>query len=96
VAARDEHGNALGGLRLPQFAGPVAEDSGVNSGPPGTFCFLHGKHVPFSGETLRELYPTRGAYLRRITAATLRSLAAGHIGAADAWATIRDAARNGP
>jgi hypothetical protein len=94
VAARDEHGNALGGLRLPQFAVPVAEDSGLNSGP--GFCFLHGAHVPFSDAVLRELYPSHGAYVRRIVAATRQSLAAGYIGAADAWATIRDGAGSGP
>jgi hypothetical protein len=94
VAARDEHGNALGGLRLPQFQVPVAEDSALNSGP--GFCFLHGAHIPFSDAVLRELYPTRGAYVRRIVAATRRSLSAGYIGAADARAMIREAVRNGP
>jgi hypothetical protein len=92
VARRDAHGNALGGLRLPQFAVPVAEDSGVNSGPPGTFCFLHGKHVPFDAATLRALYPRRGTYVAKLIAATHGSLAAGHIGLADALATVRGAA----
>jgi Alpha/beta hydrolase domain len=52
--------------------------------------------VPFSDAVLHELYPSRCAYVRRIVAATRRSLAAGYIGAADARATIRDAARTGP
>ena len=96
TAARDEHGNALGGLRLPQFEVPVAEDSGLNAGPPGTFCFLHGRHVPFPPEKIRALYPHRGDYVAKIARATARSLARGYIGRADAAWSLRHAIVRGP
>ena len=54
TAVRDADGNALGGIRLPRFAVPVATDSGSNTGP--GFCFLHGVHLPQSAERLAQLY----------------------------------------
>jgi hypothetical protein len=92
VAARDAAGNALGGLRLPQHDVPTALNSGLNSGPAGTFCFLHGTHVPFSPATLQDLYRNHGGYVRRLTAAARESLAAGYITRADAQQTHKQAA----
>ena len=94
-AERDEDGNALGGIRLPQFAVPIATDAGLNTGPPGTFCFLHGTHIPFSPERLAELYRSERHYVRRVARATVRTLRAGYITRADARATVRNAARVG-
>jgi len=93
TAVRDEHGNALGGIRLPQFAVPVATDSGSNTGP--GFCFLHGIHQPFAQGTLDELYPSELGYLAKVTKATLRSLRDGFVTKTGAFATVADAARFG-
>jgi enterochelin esterase-like enzyme len=95
TAARDADGNALGGIRLPQFAVPVATDSGANTGPPGTFCFLHGTHTPFSAERLAQLYRNDADYVGKVARETARTLAAGYVTEADAKATVRNAARVG-
>ena len=94
VAARDGFGNALGGLRLPQHAVPTAENTGLNSGPAGTFCFLHGSHVPFSAATLEALYRRHGGYVSRVAAATRETVDAGYITRADAHETRTSAARS--
>ena len=94
VAARDAFGNALGGLRLPQHAVPTAENTGLNSGPAGTFCFLHGSHVPFSAATLEALYRRHGGYVSRVAAATRETVDAGYITRADAHETRTSAARS--
>jgi hypothetical protein len=54
---RDTHGNAVGGIRLPELEAPVAEYRGMAVGtglPP-----LFGAARPFADEELRELYPSR-------------------------------------
>jgi Alpha/beta hydrolase domain/Putative esterase len=90
---RDADGNALGGIRLPQFAVPVATDSGSNTGP--GFCFLHGVHQPFTQARLDALYPSELGYLAKITKATLSSLRGGYLSETGAFATVADAARFG-
>jgi len=94
VAVRDEFGNALGGLRLPQFEVPVARDTGLNSGP--GFCFLHGAHVRFDRATIDALYPRFTDYVKAIFRETARAQSAGYIDPADAAAIRRHALRNGP
>jgi hypothetical protein len=93
TAVRDSDGNALGGIRLPQFAVPIATDSGSNTGP--GFCFLHGIHQPFTQARLDALYPSELGYLAKVGSATLSSLRAGHISRVGAFATVADAARFG-
>jgi hypothetical protein len=93
TAVRDADGNALGGIRLPQFAVPVATDSGSNTGP--GFCFLHGVHLPFAQDKLDALYPRDLDYVSDITRASLRSLHARHIAPIGAVASVLDAARFG-
>ena len=59
---RDQFGNALGGIRLPELEVPTAVlDGRINSPavppPPGTqnFCSLYGGTVPFSEATIQQL-----------------------------------------
>ncbi|HXY91180.1 MAG TPA: alpha/beta hydrolase domain-containing protein [Acidimicrobiia bacterium] len=59
--ARDEHGNARGGIRLPELAAPIAEYHGRDDDSEGFFT-LYGWARPFSQDELRALYPTPGAY----------------------------------
>ena len=73
---RDQFGNALGGIRLPELEVPTATiDGRINSPavppPPGgqNFCFLFGGTVPFSDSTLDELYRNHGAFVSRFTRA---------------------------
>ncbi len=92
---RDEHGNALGGLRLPQMEVPLGRAAGRNSGLiPGTdfLCMMMGGYDAFDGEpadttpndtwdepTLDELYPDRWRYLWRVHLAIRRAVRKGWI-----------------
>jgi hypothetical protein len=60
---RDQYGNAIGGIRLPDLAVPTAEYRGMAFGtglPP-----LFGASRPLDQQALRELYPTRAVYRAR-------------------------------
>jgi len=68
---RDADGIALGGIRLPKVAVPVALDNGVNSpasltNPLSAFCVLYGTHAPFDEQKLSSLYPTHGSYVSKL------------------------------
>ena len=89
VMARDEDGNALGGIRLSQHAVPTAVNTGVNTGP--GFCRLYGSYEAFAPEKLAALYPTRAAYVTRVKEVTAKNLASGFILKPDADATIAEA-----
>ncbi|MCU1484880.1 MAG: hypothetical protein JWN67_1626 [Actinomycetia bacterium] len=89
--ARDAHGNAKGGIRLPQLEVPIATiDGQVNTPPPGagavfvSFCRLFGRTTPFSEAKLRALYPTHATYVAAVAAAADRLVAAGFARPADA------------
>ncbi len=92
--SRDANGNVLGGIRLPQFDVPTATTTGTNTGPPGTFCFLHGTHSPFDAATLQRLYPSDARYANAVIASTVRNRAAGYMSRFDARWTIADALRS--
>jgi hypothetical protein len=64
---RDEHGNALGGIRLPELEAPVREYRGmaVGSGRPPLF----GASRPLPDDVVRALHPSPGAFLERWCAA---------------------------
>jgi hypothetical protein len=75
---RDAHGNALGGVRTPLVAVPIARlDGDINSG--STFCFLFGHTVPFDVAQLAALYPTHRAYVTAFTKATRAAERSGFI-----------------
>ena len=90
--ARDAHGNALGGIRLPQHEVATAVNTGDNGGT--GFCRLYGSHEPFDEGTLAALYPSHGSYVSAINRATSESLKGGFIGREDALETRREAARS--
>ena len=74
---RDEHGNAKGGVRLPELEAPVAQYLG--RGPGGSMlASLTGAMVPFSDEKIRSLFPTRQAYLDAYNAAVDQGVRAGY------------------
>ena len=92
--ARDADGIALGGIRHPDIAVPVAMNSGVNSGtmPSGTTCNpLAGSHVPFTKAKLDSLYPTHADYVSKVTAAANKSVEDGFMLPADARDVIANA-----
>ena len=61
--ARDELGNALGGVRTPAVDVPISALSG--EAPPGAsrLCALFGTTVPFNSNTLVRLYGDKPGYL---------------------------------
>jgi len=85
---RDEHGNALGGIRLAQVEVPTAQ-----YGPVGTpeSCALRGFVKPFTADQLAVLYPDFDAYAERVRAATNTAVASGYLLAVDAREAIEDA-----
>jgi Alpha/beta hydrolase domain len=69
---RDEHGNARGGIRLPQLETPLATLSGEPGGGPG-FCSLFGFTAPFDAARLSSLYPTHQDYVKAFSKAADRA-----------------------
>ena len=61
---RDEHGIALGGIRLPQVEVPLGHNSAIQQAP-DVFSRLVGYHESFPVEKVRDLYGDRAAYLAR-------------------------------
>jgi hypothetical protein len=80
---RDEHGNAIGGLRTPWVDVPTATLSGL--GQTGeAFAILFGTTTSFDAETLARLYPGgRDDHLARFATALDRTIAAGFLLEAD-------------
>jgi hypothetical protein len=90
---RDQHGNAAGGLRMPEIAVPVATYTGLFvPGPDGTDAIR-----PFDRSLLRRLYPTHENYVSRFADAAAPLEADGFLLAEDARALVeRAAARDVP
>ena len=75
--ARDQYGNALGGIRLPPIDVPVARYQ-------STACGLGGKTIPFTEAELVLLYPTHADYACQMEEKTAAAVAAGYMSPADA------------
>ena len=79
---RDEVGNALGGLRLPEIEVPVAVQRGVND-TPDMLLKLSGERRPLPADVLRDRDGDADGYLRRYREAVDRVIAAGAVLAED-------------
>ena len=66
VPVVDEFGNVVGGLRSPYLDVPTSTWFGSATG--ASFCFIAGWERPFTQDVLDRLYPSHGAYVRRVTA----------------------------
>jgi Alpha/beta hydrolase domain len=84
---RDGDGNALGGLRLPAFAVPVARYGGL--GEPPDRCRLEGVAIPFDKARLKALYPSRDVYLQKFKDAVGSAQSGGFILPPEAAEEIR-------
>ena len=93
--ARDDHGNALGGVRTPLVDVPAAALSG--EAPPGAsrICSLFGSTVPFDADTLVVLYGDQGGYLAAYERSLDEAIGAGFLLASDR-AELLAAARRVP
>ena len=88
VAARDEHGIALGGIRLADVDVPTATNSGWNEGCRNT----RGSYAPFDSAKLARLYSSRARYLAEVNRVTDANLRAGYITKEGAAQTKKNAA----
>jgi len=80
---RDEHGNALGGIRTPLVDAPNATLRGDgNAG--GPLCRLFGRTIAFDAATMASLYADHDDYVAKFRAATDRAVKAGFLLAPEA------------
>ncbi|MFP6584905.1 MAG: alpha/beta hydrolase domain-containing protein [Candidatus Hydrogenedentota bacterium] len=92
---RDQHGNAQGGIRLPDFVVATSTHSGTGKRTPGgnRFSFLYGNAEDFSEDQLASLYPTQTGFLQAYDEALKNSVAEGMVLAEDA-PNLRNAAQD--
>ena len=103
---RDAHGNAVGGIRLPDIEVPTASHSGFGVQRPGMrFGFLYGEATDFDSAKLADLYPGSDDYLTAWRAALDRVVKQGMVlpedapamaDAAAAWAARLDVGQEEP
>ena len=76
---RDSRGNALGGVRVPEFAVPSAEHRGAGTRVEGgnRFAFLYGYAREFSGDELAALYSDQADFMIKYDSALYQALFAG-------------------
>ena len=80
---RDQHGNALGGIRTPWVDVPIATFTGQQSGG-SILCLIFGTTTPFDAPTLAALYPTHKAFTSAYDKALKRAVKRGWIRPPDA------------
>jgi hypothetical protein len=90
----DKNGEAVGGVRTPQVAAPIAVVSGIPAAG-GGFCFLFGTTSPFSSTKLAHLYPTHRVFVRKWDLAVSADVTAGYLLPADAKVLRRVAQESG-
>jgi Alpha/beta hydrolase domain len=91
AVTRDGDGRVEGGVRLSAYDAPVAENSGLNSGP--GFCVLAGYHLDFTQEELCKRYGSHDRYIKRVQESTRQAERAHFLLPADALNTRTDAAK---
>jgi len=85
---RDEHGNAKGGVRLPEMDVPTGRHSGL--GPDDSLA-MFGTSEPFGPDVLRSLYPDHATYVARFEHAAGAAVGAGVLLEDDAAVMVEDA-----
>jgi hypothetical protein len=76
---RDEHGIAVGGIRIPPVAVPTSTLGAPNGERTDTQCFLQGYELPFDAATVAELHPDREQYLDDVQAVGDELVERGHL-----------------
>ena len=87
---RDEHGNARGGIRLPQVEVPVAQNSAIPLSD-DIYSRLGGSSAPFPPDKLKQLYGNMETYLARFEQAARAAEKAGVILSRDVEGLIEEA-----
>jgi hypothetical protein len=91
---RDEHANALGGVRMPGVEVPVAHNTGVS--PVEGLGGLGGGNEPFAKEKLIALYGDHDRYVARFSEATAAAVTAGVLRAGEADQLVNEARESEP
>jgi hypothetical protein len=89
---RDEHGIAVGGVRLPQADVPVAQNSAIPLGQ-DIYSMLWGSSHPFDAAKLDSLYADEDAYIEQFTTAAHGAVEAGVLLDRDVSAAVDEARR---
>ena len=81
----DQDGEAVGGIRTPQVAAPVAvvNGTGDTSSAGGGFCRIFGTTIPFSSARLAQLYPTHEVFVEKWDQAVASDVSKGYLLPAD-------------
>lgn len=85
---RDEHGNAVGGLRTAHLDAPTTSVTVISGAGPS---WLHGRETPFSAEKLIALYGDEATYREQVRASLAQSVADGYYLEEDAEEYLADA-----
>ncbi len=80
---RDEHGNAIGGIRWPDLEAPLGTHAAERLGDDGT-SLLRGMSTPFPPQRIKALYPDRSAWRSMYGSAVQRLVETGVIVPEDA------------
>ncbi len=84
VFRRDQWGNALGGVRVPDFAVPTGEHQGLRVDDSHPLGALTGLSRPFTDLELKERYPSADHYVRAYAQAVDDAVAGGFLRAGEA------------
>jgi hypothetical protein len=91
---RDEHANALGGVRMPGVDVPVAHNTGVS--PVEGLGGLGGGHEPFDTDKLVALYGDHATYVARFSEAAAAAVTQGVLRASEADELVNEARDSEP
>jgi hypothetical protein len=91
LIARDDAGNALGGIRTPAIDAPVGAYYGSSSCNPGRLGYLAGQVIPFDAATQAKLYSSHDVYVAKVTVSAQQATADGFMLQEDANQLIEEA-----
>jgi len=86
---RDADGRVLGGIRLPQFLVPTADQGALNG--PAFPCNVSGWHRYYTAAELRTLYGNHGRYISKVRDILRPLVKDGYVLQSDAKAAILEA-----
>lgn len=78
IIARDQYGNALGGIRTPAVDAPISTLTGAGN-PSSVFCSLFGQRTMFDAAQLLAIYGDHQTYVARVTASADAAVATGFL-----------------
>ena len=90
LPVRDADGKVEGGIRLPQFVVPTADQGALNG--PAFPCNVSGWHRYYTKDELKAMYGTHGRYVAKVLAVMYPLVTEGYVLRTDALAAVRDAA----